>query len=114
MKSEALKLLYAGLPKTSDSRPDATETETAPSLPDFAAMVRCVADKASSRVKSRSAVTYGAKVLPFDVAAYAEVLRQIESSQFFLFNNFSNFSSLFFNLFFNFIFYFTLFFNLFN
>ncbi len=76
MKSEALKLLYANLPKTSDSKPDAMETEAASSLPDFVAMVHCISDKASSRIKSRSAVTYGTKTLPFDVVAYAEVKKK--------------------------------------
>lgn len=75
MKNEALKLLYANLPKTSDAKPDAMETDhPVQSLPDFVAMVQCVADKAASRVKSRNAVTYGARTLPFDVAAYAQVI----------------------------------------
>ena len=42
-------------------------------LPDFVEMVRCIAQKAFSRMKSRSAVTYGTKTLPFDVVAFAEV-----------------------------------------
>lgn len=42
-------------------------------LPDFVEMVLCISEKASARMKSRSAVTYGTRTLPFDVVAYSEV-----------------------------------------
>lgn len=77
MKSEAMKLLYSNLPKsieTSDA--DSMEVdETAENkwLPDFVEMVLCISEKASSRMKSRSAVTYGTRTLPLDINAYAEV-----------------------------------------
>lgn len=70
-----MKLLYANLPKTAemvDSEESAMEVETK-LLPDFVDMVRCIAEKSSSRMKSRSAVTYGTRTLPFDVTAFAEV-----------------------------------------
>lgn len=67
-------MLYANLPKTSESKPaDAMETDPVQVLPDFVAMVQCIADKAASRIKSRNAVTYGTRTMPFDVVAYAEV-----------------------------------------
>ena len=60
-----------------DSSPNqeegAMEVDGTKLLPDFVEMVRCIAEKASSRMKSRSAVTYGTKTLPFDVVAFAEV-----------------------------------------
>ena len=61
-------MLYAGLPKSS-----AETIQDEKWLPDFVEMVQCVSQKASARLKSRSAVTYGTKTLPFDVVAYAEV-----------------------------------------
>ena len=42
-------------------------------LPDFVDIVVCLADRAAARLKSRDAVTYGTKTLPFDVNAYTEV-----------------------------------------
>lgn len=85
VKSEAIKLLYANLPKSADmveSSPNqeegAMEIDTK-LLPDFIEMVRCISEKASSRMKSRSAVTYGTKTLPFDVVAFAEVRVLAES-----------------------------------
>ena len=75
VKSEAMKLLYSNLPKsieTSDA--DAMEVDgTDKWLPDFVEMVLCISEKASARMKSRSAVTYGTRTLPFDVNAYSEV-----------------------------------------
>ena len=59
-----------------DSSPNQEESameEDTKLLPDFVEMVRCIAQKAFSRMKSRSAVTYGTKTLPFDVVAFAEV-----------------------------------------
>lgn len=85
VKSEAMKLLYANLAKateTSSSSPAvdaaamdvADQAETAVKLlPDFVDMVRCISERASARIKSRSAVTYGSRTLPFDIVAYSEV-----------------------------------------
>ncbi len=77
-----MKLLYSNLPKsieTSDADPmevDETENKW---LPDFVEMVLCISEKASSRMKSRSAVTYGTRTLPFDINAYAEVCKILKS-----------------------------------
>lgn len=49
-------------------------------LPDFVDMVLCISEKASSRMKSRNAVTYGSRTLPFDIAAYAEVRSPFNNS----------------------------------
>ena len=68
VKSEAMKLLYSNLPKSIETF-DGTDKW----LPDFVEMVLCISEKASARMKSRSAVTYGTRTLPFDVNAYSEV-----------------------------------------
>ena len=84
VKSEAMKLLYANLPKTIEtvSSSDESSMEVDPSteeaaivkwLPDFVEMVLCISQRASSRMKSRNAVTYGTRTLPFDIVAYSEV-----------------------------------------
>jgi hypothetical protein len=67
-------LLYANLPKTSADGL-AAQTDSAPVqlLPDFVDMVTCVSDRAQTRLKSRYAVTYGSKTLPFDINAFTEV-----------------------------------------
>lgn len=83
VKSEALKLLYSNLPKSIDP-PDADSMDvdrTEKWLPDFVDMVRCIAEKASARVKSRNAVTYGSRTLPFEIAAYSEVLNLVDLIQ---------------------------------
>ncbi len=77
MKSEAIKFIYSYLPKSietndADSMEGDFETENK-RLPDFVEMVLCISEKASSRMKSRSAVTYGTHILPFDINVYAEV-----------------------------------------
>jgi len=84
VKSEAMKLLYANLPKTIETvnSSDESSMEVDPSteeasivkwLPDFVEMVLCISQRASSRMKSRNAVTYGTRTLPFDIVAYSEV-----------------------------------------
>merc|ERR1740128_410581 len=79
VKSEARKLLYSSLPKTSereatDGDADAMDATAEQLVPGFVDMVSCIFEKASLRVKSRSAVTYGTRTLPFDIIAYAEML----------------------------------------
>ena len=78
MKSEAIKQLYANLPKSADvvdSSPNqeesAMQVDGIKLLSDFVEMVRCIAIKASFRIKSPSVVTYGTKTLPFDVVDFA-------------------------------------------
>ena len=79
MRTEAKKLLYSSLPKTSereatDGDADAMDATAEQLVPGFVDMVSCIFEKASLRVKSRSAVTYGTRTLPFDIIAYAEVI----------------------------------------
>lgn len=77
-----MKLLYSNLPKSIETfdadsmEVDETENKW---LPDFVEMVLCISEKASSRMKSRSAVTYGTRTLPFDINAYAEVYKILKS-----------------------------------
>ena len=65
------------------SDPEAMEVDkTEKMLPDFVEMVRCISEKASTRLKSQKAITYGSRTLPFDAVAYAEV--QLPRSYFFV------------------------------
>ena len=73
VRSEARKLLYNHLPKNDDRDSDKMEVESEQYLPDFIQMVLCIAEKGSSRLKSRNAVTYGTRTLPFDTVAFSEV-----------------------------------------
>ncbi|KAK4005791.1 hypothetical protein OUZ56_010915 [Daphnia magna] len=76
VKSEAMKLLYSNLPKSAETY-DTESMEVDQNekwLPDFVEMVLCISEKASTRMKSRSAVTYGTRTLPFELAAYSEML----------------------------------------
>ena len=84
MKCEAKKLLYANLPKTAErDAADASDAADAqPLVPGFVDMVTCIFERASLRMKSTNAVTYGTRTLPFDVVAYAEVLFTLLSEQF--------------------------------
>lgn len=84
MKCEAKKLLYSNLPKTAER--DATDAGSnavdgadarQQLVPGFIEMVTCIFEKASLRMKSANAVTYGTRTLPFDVVAYAEVSHEI-------------------------------------
>ena len=73
-----MKLLYSNLPKSMETcDADCMEVDDKCWLPDFVDMVLCISEKASARMKSRSAVTYGTRTLPFDVNAYAEVSLEI-------------------------------------
>lgn len=70
-----MKLLYSNLPKSAETY-DTESMEVDQNekwLPDFIEMVLCISEKASTRMKSRSAVTYGTRTLPFELAAYSEV-----------------------------------------
>ena len=91
MKSEARKLLYSNLPKTADrDAADAADAADAVDavvdadakqlVPPFVDMVKCIFEKASLRMKSTNAVTYGTRTLPFDVVAYAEVPLQFQKT----------------------------------
>ena len=83
MRSEAKKLLYSSLPKTDEKLYEHNEDDPSMdieggglverSLPDFSEMVIYLSQKASARLKSRNAITYGTKILPFDVISYSEV-----------------------------------------